>query len=106
MAIDCSIAAGRLRIDVISASIFRVRFTLDAEFGSKPSFMVLPQSAASAEWSLDQTDASALILRTSQVTLRVDRQSGAFTWFDAAGTLLVREPTGGGKKLERIPVEK
>ncbi|MFT3789438.1 MAG: glycoside hydrolase family 31 protein [Tepidisphaeraceae bacterium] len=105
-AIDLQIASGRLRIDVLSDSIVRVRFTLDAEFENRPSYMVLPQTLARAStWSIDESE-STLTLSTARLALRIDRATGAFIWFDANGQLLVREPARGGKSLERVNVER
>jgi alpha-D-xyloside xylohydrolase len=105
-AIALSIAGGRLRVDVISDSIFHVRFTLDAEYGDRPSYMVLPQpTAPPVTWTADGTEV-AITLRTSRLQLLIDRTTAAFTWLDPAGALLVREPARGGKHLERVPVER
>jgi alpha-D-xyloside xylohydrolase len=104
-ALDRPIAGGRLRVDVITESIFRIRFTLDESFGDRPSFMVLPQLPGSAQWTSEQ-DNTTITIRTDRLQLRIDRATGAFTWLDAAGGLLVREPARGGKHLERVPVER
>jgi alpha-D-xyloside xylohydrolase len=102
---DQPLANGRLRIDVISPSIFRVRYTLDEKFGEKPSFMVLTQPDAEVEVS-QLEDAQCIFIRTSQLTLQIDKLTGAFTWRDSKAEILVREPAQGGKHLERVNVER
>jgi alpha-D-xyloside xylohydrolase len=114
VALDETVAGGRLRVDVISESIFHVRYTMEKEFGNKPSFMVLPQVAVggrAASWKRDETT-THITIRTPRLRLQIKRANGAFTWRDGAGKLLVREPErwdgagGGGKHLAPVPVEK
>jgi alpha-D-xyloside xylohydrolase len=98
------IAGGKLRLRAIDDSIIHVVFTRAGSFGSRPSSHVVPQDAAAR---FDVTDGSDLItLRTSKLQLQINRSTGAFTWFDAEGNLLVREPESGGKHLEQVPVER
>ena len=94
-----------LRLSVIDESIIHVVCTKAEQFGDKPGFMVVPQERATCAWNVIDVE-NSLTLKTSRLQLRIDKKSAAFTWLDAAGELLVREPERGGKHLEPIPVEK
>ncbi len=103
--VELSLSPLRLRLRVIDESIFHVVCTKSAQFGNKPSFMVVPQERATCACDVIDADKS-LTLKTSRLQLRIDKRTAAFTWLDAAGDLLVREPDRGGKHLEPIAVEK
>src|SRR5688572_22388668 len=95
----------RTRVTVIDAGIIHVVATMAEHFGSKPSAMVLPQPPTSATFDVGE-DESSITLKTARLRLRINRMTGAFTWLDAAGNLLVREPEVGGKTLEPVSVER
>jgi alpha-D-xyloside xylohydrolase len=97
-------SAGKIRVEVIDDSIIHVLHTRANQFGPQPSLIVLPQKPAGT-WNVsDEPD--AIVLRTTALQLRINRESAAFTWLDLAGNLLVSEPDTGGKHLEPIAVEK
>ena len=47
--------------------------------------------------------AEALIVSTPKLSIRINRQTGAFTYLDRSGQILTKEPERGGKTL--IPVD-
>jgi alpha-D-xyloside xylohydrolase len=108
-AVDQWIGGGRLQVQVIAERIFRVRFTLEREFGNKPSWMVVPQEPSAVQWRVEE-DPHEIVVATAGLRVRIRRGSGAMEWRDGAGNLLVRElerwpgPGGGGKQLEKIDV--
>ena len=48
--------------------------------------------------------AGSLLFSTADLTIEIDRQTLAFTYRDATGHLLTREPARGGKTLEEVDV--
>lgn len=84
---------GMLRLQALGPEIIRVVYTARQEFGTAESLMVLPQSLAAPLVVTDTAD--GLLASTTAVRLRIDGHSGAFTWTDAEGRLLVREPHDG-----------
>ena len=83
----------------------RIRYTLEDRLSSKPSLTVTPDAAgaAPAAFTLEERP-QALVLSTEALSIEIDCDSAAFTYRDASGRVLTREPAGGGKTLELIDV--
>jgi alpha-D-xyloside xylohydrolase len=105
--------AGRLRLSAVSPEIIRV--SMVEAGGSGPaedgtgfldpgSLMVVDREARGRIHLADHGD--SLRLTTDALTVDVSRKSGSLTWRDSAGNLLLREPAGGGRTLEAVPVER
>ncbi len=96
-------SAGRIRLAFRGPGIVRIRYTLEADFATKSSLIVLDQSEQEAEvhWKTQEDD-KRLSIRTDALEIRIDKPTCAFSYFDTDGRLLMREPARGGKTLERI----
>jgi alpha-D-xyloside xylohydrolase len=94
--------AGLLEISAVQNHILRVRFTERSAFRNPESLMVMAGEAAGALRVEDGPD--ALLLATADVQLEIDKNSTAFSWRDANGNPLVREPANPGRRLHEIPV--
>lgn len=93
-----------IAITAISDNILRVRHTSREEFSSEGSLMVMPQKP---EGTIKiREEETKLILSTSEIRLEIRRDTGAFTWLDNCGRLLVKEPDEGGKVLDDIAVNR
>ena len=88
--------AGRIRVTVIDDAIVRITMTKRDTFVVGDSLMVLRQPPTDAKIEIVE-DAEHILLMTRRLRLQVDRRTGAFTWMDGRGDLLVREPERGGK---------
>ncbi len=92
--------AGRLKIEPVNPQIVRVVYTQQEAFRTSPSLMMLPRSPApSHQWTVEGNE-QTLRLVTSRLQLVIHKATGAMTWLDAAGNLLVREPEKGGKTID------
>jgi alpha-D-xyloside xylohydrolase len=95
---------GQLKLEVISERIIRVVYTRRETFSLQPSLMMLPRQNTQIDWSIEDSR-STLTLKTAQLQLVIQKSTGAFTWLNLSGDLLVREPDTGGKTLEEVPIE-
>lgn len=95
---------GLLHIAFCTPAIARIRYTLDAEFSTRDSLAVVNRTGMEEGlWTL--TDHPGYVdIATASLTLRVDKATCAFRYYDAAGNLLAKEPERGGKTLERTDV--
>ncbi len=92
--------AGQVKLEPVSPQIVRVVYTKREAFRTTPSLMMLPRSPEpSIEWAVDEDD-QTIRLVTSQLQVVVQKATCATTWLDTAGSLLVREPDGGGKTID------
>ncbi len=94
---------GRLALTAYSSSLIRVRYSLKANFSQAPSLIVTAQPEPQAQFTVEEKP-DCLVFSTTDVTIRIDRQSLAFTYLDSRGELLTREPARGGKTLEAVDV--
>lgn len=96
---------GKIRITPYNDRILRIQYTKEAEISAKPSLAVVGKPVAEASYTLEDRDRE-LVIATSRLELRIDKQTGSFTYYDSEGILLTREPARGGKTLEQIDVVK
>jgi alpha-D-xyloside xylohydrolase len=93
---------GTLRIRIVADGIARVTFAKSAILFTRSTSAVLPNSTA-AKWTLADTNAE-LVLTTSKMKVRVDRQTGRVSFQDAAGQPILAE-AAGGHVLENAEVQ-
>ena len=94
---------GWLMLTVYSSRAIRVRYTERSEFSDQPSLMIVAQPDEHVRFEVRETGGS-LLFSTDDLTIEINRQTLAFTYCDAVGYLLTREPERGGKTLEPIDV--
>lgn len=87
----------RLRIGFITPSIARVTLTEGKPFSEQPS-LIVQQRSASPVGKLTES-AHTFTFSTSALQLTVNKTTGAITYRDAAGKILLNEPARGGKWL-------
>jgi len=98
---DC----GRLWIVPYAPNIIRVRYTLAGEFSSHASLSVTADPGPETAFRVEDNTKTLDIL-TEVLRLKISKSTGAFTFYDGDGSLLMREPASGGKLLEPIEVYK
>ncbi|MFB6151461.1 MAG: TIM-barrel domain-containing protein [Haloarculaceae archaeon] len=91
----------RLRVEPVSDDIVRVVYTGGEVAPVEESLMVESLPDVAVDWTLQEGE-ETVSLSTGGVTLSVDRETAAFTWRDAEGDRLVREPAEGGKHLSPV----
>jgi len=95
---------GNMHVSFRTPDIARIRYTLDEEFSGKESLMIAERpERAEVKWSLTEDD-DGVELATESIKIRVDKSTCAFSYWDREGRLLTKEPSSGGKTLERIDV--
>ena len=96
---------GLIGLTAYAPDVIRVHYTLEPEFSAQKSLMVLPGAQKLAETSVRETT-EAIFFSTSKLTVQIDRSTLAFTYRDAHGQILTREPARGGKTLMPVDVIK
>jgi alpha-D-xyloside xylohydrolase len=94
-----------LRLEPFSEAVLRITCTRRSEFGQKPSRIVLPGDRGSVLWTCDDM-ADALIFQTALLKVRIDRRTGALSYFDESGRLIAEEPPFGGRSFDEFTIEK
>ncbi len=96
-------SSGRLKVQAIGPRVMRVVFTSHPSFGSDESLMVVGGLDRSAP-IVEETPES-IVLSTSRLRLLIERKSAAFTWTDASGQLLFREPHDRAETKVLAPID-
>lgn len=104
-AVKVEIAGGRLELTPYSDSVVRVRYGLTPASSTKQSLMVVGKPDPLVKLEVSET-ADAITVATAQLSIRVDRRTGALTFRDGSEQLLTKEPDGGGKTLMPVDVVK
>ena len=94
---------GWLSLTAYSSRAIRVRYTERVELRDQPSLVVVAQPGDHVRFDARETD-GCLLFSTADLTIEMNRQTLAFTYRDARGILLTREPAHGGKILEPVDV--
>jgi alpha-D-xyloside xylohydrolase len=85
---------GWLRVALEGDAIVRVSAAKDRTFFARASFSVLPRAGETVKWELT-TDASAATLATTKLRTRVDLRTGAVSFLDSAGKIILAERPHG-----------
>lgn len=86
-----------LRVRFFAEAIVRITCTQGRGFVDQPSRIVVAQPAKVA-FDLRE-EQQRYVLATTSLTIAVNKLTGALTYFDAAGAVIMREPEGGGRLL-------
>ena len=101
--ITLRLAAGELRIQVVSAGVVRVAFSNSPGFFQRTSIDRVAVPAGGARFTVKES-AEAVILATAEVRVTVDRETGAVSFTDSAGRPLLSE-VPGSRLLEPAEVQ-
>ncbi len=94
---------GLLRLEPYLPSVVRITYTQRGDFRQTPSRIVLPDCRVTVDWDVKETDREVLLI-TELLQIHVDKQTGALSYHDSQGNLLVKEPEREGRTLEEIEV--
>ena len=91
---------GQIKLIPYSDSMIRVLYTQSDDFSNTPGLglnSILPE----CEWNYTEDD-NLVTLFTKKITLEINKQTSAFTYYDGKKKLIVKEPSRGGKILEKF----
>ena len=83
-----------VRLQVVNDNIIRVQATSKAQLPQKQSLMIVPQTAKP---KFTVTDGDKVSVKAANVEARVDKETGAVTFYDANGKQLLKEAEDGKK---------
>ena len=89
---------GVMRLEVFSPRVIRVTYAAQDKLPDTTSFAVIGKPER-AKWHLSETGGE-IILRTTVIQARVNRATGAVSFFDKSGAPILAENPDGGKSLK------
>ena len=97
------LAAGDLRVQILSSTVVRVAFAKSPDFFTRASIDVIPHDSMTAGWKLAERPTS-IVLSTAKLQVIVNRSSGAVSFTDAAGRPILSE-AAGSRTIEPATVQ-
>ncbi len=94
----------KVRLDVISNQVIKVRATKEKQFSSEPSLIAIAQPDPLIKWEVEE-QSDKIVLKTQSLSAVVVLSSGAVSFYDAEGNAIIQEPANGGKHFEPIVVD-
>ena len=95
--------AEKVRLQVLGPKIIRVSATPTADFAADASLVVLEQEKYS-DFTVKQENDSTIRVATPEISATVSTLTGAVTFYDKDGKLILAE-NGGGRSFTPINVE-
>jgi alpha-D-xyloside xylohydrolase len=96
-------APGKMRLTVCSDSLVRVRYSPTATLPAGQDFVVTNSSWPRPAFTVADAKGKVTIA-TRKLKVAVDKATGAVSFFDAVGNLLLAEPAAGGKTMTAVTV--
>ena len=100
--VQMQMAAGVLRLEPWEDGVLRVQFCPGEALVQSATSAVLPGKHTLVAWHAEVEGPDPIVVRTRKLRVLVDRSSGALTFQDAFGKVLLKEPPGGGKRMDPI----
>lgn len=97
------LAAGELRIQLISDSVVRVEFSRNPDFFNRVSIDRAPLAGSAVRFTMGESE-TGFTLATAKFRVIVDRKTGNVSFTDKSGTLLLSE-VPGSRMLEPATVQ-
>ena len=98
-----ALETGTLRIQVCTDKIVRVVSSPTSKIPPLENFVVI-RHWTPVPFTVDES-ANDVTVRTRQLQVRVDRGSGAVTFLDPAGEVVLKELDGGGRRMTPVTVD-
>ncbi|MGG1552758.1 TIM-barrel domain-containing protein [Paenibacillus ferrarius] len=98
-------STGRIKLEPYSSKNIRIRYTLADEFSAQASLMIVGVPDPQVSFTVEEKE-SHLLFSTADLTIRIAKKTGAFTYLDASGAVLTKEPDHSGKTLVPVDVMK
>ena len=93
-----------IRLQVVNDRIIRVSASPEEDFSTAKSLITVPDLAYAGKFEVSE-NADFVILTTSVLHAKVNKESGEVAFFDKKGNAILRENEGGGKTFTPIVVE-
>jgi len=92
--------SGELRLRPIADDIVRVSFTAEDHFSDRESLVVVKQPGRDVKWSVQENEKSVSLV-LDEITVEVDRSTGALTFKDSQGSIVLSE---GDRSLKQTRI--
>lgn len=93
-----TIAKAKLSISIIDTAIMQVRYTLADHFSTRKSLIIDDKKWADIPFMVKQV-ANEIVITTARMKAIVNRTSGAISFYDGKGKLLLKEKDGKARMI-------
>ena len=95
------VGSATLKIEVCADDVIRIAFAPSREFFHRPTVVAAPKRCGAATWDVTTTSGSVTV-KTARLRVVANRSTGAVTFLDSAGALLLGE---AGRSLDPAEVQ-
>jgi len=99
--VTLTMSPGKMKLTVCSDSIVRVMYSPTVTVPAGQGFVVTNHSWPATSFKVADANGKVTVT-TRKLKVAVDKTTGAVTFFDASGNLLLGEPAGGGKTMTAV----
>jgi len=99
-AVIVNIDSTKIRLQVINSDIIRVSATKEEKLPGDTSLMVIPRTGKFTNWTVSE-DTANVIVKTPSLVAELNKKTGAVTFKDSAGTVLLQEKQAGAKTFTK-----
>jgi alpha-D-xyloside xylohydrolase len=96
---------GLLRVEFPEADIVRVRLSENSDFVDNKTTVVLPEALSNPVRVRLEEAEGQFVLTSDSLQVRIDGKTGAVSYYDSRGTLLLSERDNQPKQCEKIALE-
>jgi alpha-D-xyloside xylohydrolase len=93
-----------VRVQVYGDSMLRVTATAEDSLSERESLIAVADADRSVPFKVRDEQDRSVVLSTAKLSARISLETGEIEFRDSAGNLLVKELSGGGKRLESATV--
>ena len=91
-------SSGLMKLQVCADNIIRVLFSPNETFPKRKSLSVVNRFLGPVDWRVEESGVDVVII-TRSLLVTINRETGAVSFHDLSGNVLLREPAGGGRTM-------
>lgn len=95
----------RLKVEFINPSAVRVQYVPQGELTDNGTIVCLPREGGQEVAFRLSEKADRIVMKSSQLTVEIDRTTGALCYKDPRGTVLLSEDSRNPRHMEQIAIE-
>ena len=103
--VQMQMETGILRLEPWEDGVIRVQYCPGKIITPPATSAVLPSKHSLVTWHADLDGPGPVVVSTSKLSASVDRCSGALSFREPSGKVLLQEPQGGGKRMDPVQVK-
>jgi alpha-D-xyloside xylohydrolase len=103
LGVDFVLDKGLMRVDIVTADVVRVRYTILDAWAEKRSLVVVAPMPDRSDFSVSEEGAK-IVIATAKLKIIVNRSTNAIVYEDLSGKILLAEAGSEGKAMRQVTI--